>query len=124
MDSETLIVILIVIGVIVIRVRSNITAKKIGSQIQFGEYGLFGGVVCPNCDLPYGLTVGKLNLGFGSYARCPHCQKWRVARRANPDALAEAETRLGGQENAGKEKPEMSKEERLYKDLDASKYND
>lgn len=123
MESETLILILVVIGVIVFRVIPNLKSNADG-EFKVGDYGALGGIVCPNCDLPYAKKLGSINLGIGSLNRCPHCQKWRVARRASPNALAEAEARMGGQESAGEKKPEMSEEEKLRRDLDSSRFEE
>jgi hypothetical protein len=60
---------------------------------QFKQYGIAGGAVCPRCQLPFSRSVFAPNLVFGKLARCPHCGKWAVVRRATPQELAAAEER-------------------------------
>lgn len=124
MDNQTILVIILVIAVIAFRVLPNLVAKSKGDSQHGSDYGAFGGVVYPNCTLPYGLTMGKINLGIGALSRCPHCGKWRVVRRASPEALAAAEERLGGEASPTNEKVQIDEEEKLRRELDDSRFEE
>lgn len=124
MDTQTILIILLVIAIIAFRVLPNLVSKSKGDSQHRSGYGVFGGVVCPNCDLPYGRKIGSINLGIGSLNRCPHCGKWRVVRRASPEALTEAEARLDGQAGPTEEKSQISEEEKLRRELDDSRFEE
>ena len=54
--------------------------------------------------------------------RCPHCGRWSFTRRWLPEDLAAAEAKLRDEKPAAH--PELSEEERLRRDLEASRYDD
>lgn len=85
----TIVVIAIVVLVILFRIASYFLARRSGSK-QAG-YGFLGGAVCSNCGRPFGIHWWSLRLGVGRFDRCPHCGKWKMVRRASPEALAAAE---------------------------------
>ena len=124
MDNQTILIIILVIAILAFRILPNLFSKSKGESQHGSGYGAFGGVVCPNCTLPYGLTMGKINLGIGALSRCPHCGKWRVVRRASPEALAAAEERLRGQAGPGDEAPKENEEEKLRRELDNSRFEE
>lgn len=49
--------------------------------------GVWGGTICPKCNKPFAMHAWGLNVGLGKYDRCPHCGKWSIVRRADPDVL-------------------------------------
>jgi len=71
------------------------------------------------------MHIWGLNMGLGKFDRCPHCGKWSVVRRVNPDLLAasaEAAERAARQETAVSEP--LSDEEKLRRQLDDSRFDD
>lgn len=79
-----------------------------------------GGAICPKCGRPFAVHIYGLNLGAGKFDRCPYCGKWSMVRRASMDTLhAAEEAELEGEKA---QVPEMSKEEKLKKEMDDSKY--
>jgi len=89
-----------------------------------GEYGMAGGAVCRQCQLPFSRSMMGLNLGLGKLERCPHCGQWQIARRANGDKLHEAEKRLKQDQQEGQLHTELSEEDRLRQELDSSRFDD
>src|SRR5690606_332099 len=63
-----------------------------------GTYGVLGGAVCPQCQLPYALQWLAPRLITRRLQRCPHCAKWAWVDRAKPAELAAAEARWRGQD--------------------------
>ncbi|MCC7361810.1 MAG: hypothetical protein IT317_20170 [Anaerolineales bacterium] len=89
------------------------------------KYGLLGGAICPKCGRPFSRHWWGLNAGLGKFDRCDHCGKWSLVRAlplAQLRAAEAAELKNAG-EGAGAV-PEPSKEERLRKQLDDSRYSD
>jgi len=82
----------------------------------------FGGGICPKCKRPFGFTLASLNMLTGKLTPCPHCGKWSIVRRASAAELKAAEqAEIPAQTGA---EFEPSEEEKLKKDLDASRYQD
>lgn len=82
----------------------------------------FGGGICPKCKRPFGFTLLSLNMLTGKLTPCPHCGKWSIVRRASLAELKAAEqAEIPAQSGA---EFEPSEEEKLKKDLDASRYQD
>ncbi len=86
------------------------------------NYGLIGGTVCPHCGRPFAYHIWSFNLLAGRFDRCRHCGKWSFTRRVAPQQLAEAERELAGDEV--EEPAALSAEERLRRELDASRFED
>jgi hypothetical protein len=87
---------------------------------KVGHYGILGGTVCPKCGLPFTLRFWGLNWFTGKIQRCPHCGKWSVVNRANPEALAAAEALYRGDEPA--QAGDESREQRTRRQIDDSRY--
>lgn len=87
-----------------------------------GSYGMVGGTVCPHCGRPFAYHVWSFALLVGRLDRCPHCGRWSFTRRWLPDDLAAVEAELRG--DAPAPRAELSEEERLRRQLDASRYDD
>jgi hypothetical protein len=66
-----------------------------------GSYGLAGVAVCRRCRLPFGRRLLAPNLLAGKLARCPHCGRWQIARRASRASLESAQARLAAQAGLG-----------------------
>lgn len=86
------------------------------------SYGIVGGTVCPHCDRPFAYHIWSFALLVGRLDRCPHCGRWSFTRRWLPEDLAAAEAKLRDEKPAAH--PELSEEERLRRDLEASRYDD
>jgi hypothetical protein len=95
-------------------------ASRAQRQGRALTYGAAGGAICPKCGRPFPLTMFGINLLTGKLARCPHCGKWSVVRRATPAALAAA--RAAEAEGSRPTVPELSAEERLRQRIEESKY--
>jgi hypothetical protein len=64
----------------------------------------------------------SLNMLTGKLTPCPHCGKWSIVRRASAAELKAAEEAEIPTHTAAGFEP--SEEEKLKKDLDASRYQD
>jgi hypothetical protein len=87
------------------------------------SYGVLGGAICPKCHRPFGLHWWGMNLGVGKLDRCPYCGRWSVVRRASREALAAAEA-AELETVSAVEVTALSEEERLRRDLEASRFED
>jgi hypothetical protein len=83
-------------------------------------YGAAGGAICPTCNRPFPLSMFGMNLITGKLARCPHCGKWSVVRRATPAALAVAQA--ADAEGSRPTVRELSAEEKLRQQIEESRY--
>jgi len=88
-----------------------------------GEYGIAGGAVCPKCGLPFSRHGFSPNVVVGKLERCPHCNRWSIVRRAIPEALELAETKLAAENASGLWEPE-SDEARLARQIEESRFED
>lgn len=97
-----------------------------GKPIPLGQPRryLFGGTLCPKCGRPFELSLMKLNLVVGALDRCPHCGKWSLIRRVPINILRDAEAAELEQAESRGQVTEMSEEDKLKRDLDASRYQD
>ena len=86
------------------------------------RYGLRGGAICPHCGRPFPLHLWSINLLAGRIDRCPHCRKWAFQRRANDRALAAAEQDWLEEVGSAVDAPTLSREARLRRRLDESRY--
>jgi hypothetical protein len=84
------------------------------------SYGPAGGAICVRCGRPFARNFLSLNLFTGKLERCPYCQKWQLAKRAGPTALAAAEAA-----EIEASKPTISTEspeEKLRRQIEESRY--
>lgn len=118
-------VLLIVIGAqlfFVLRGSRNRMALPLGAA---RTYGLWGGAICPKCQRPFSRHWWGLNALPGQkFDRCDHCGKWSLVGRASSQQLAQAE--VAELTLAGPTAPqhELSPEEKLKRDLDASRFDE
>ena len=122
--SVALIFLVIVLGMgssLLIGLRSGKRASlPLGAARQ---YGLLGGAICPKCHRPFSIHWWGLNAGIRQKLdRCDHCGKWSLVQPAGREALAAAEA--AEVQMAQPETPiaEMSAEEKLKRELDASRF--
>ena len=94
-----------------------------GKSFKLGQYGIAGGAVCKKCGKPFSRHMLSPNLFVGKLERCPHCGKTAIIRRATPDQLAEAETRMQAEEGGGMAQSDESPEERLRRQIEQSRYD-
>jgi hypothetical protein len=86
-----------------------------------GSY-LMGGVICPRCAHPFGLSLLSINLLTGKLVRCPKCGKWSLLRSVSIDKLRAAEEAEMG--TAEMSASTASVADKLKKELDDSRYQD
>jgi len=86
------------------------------------NYGWLGGALCPKCGRPFPLHWWSFKLGFARYDRCDHCGRWSLVRRANREALAEAEAAEGRGRQPPPPTAGPSAEEKLKRQLDESRF--
>lgn len=113
---------LVVVGVVVLIVVGR-RLLLLSSQKQGGEapgYGAAGGAICPGCGRAFARNFLSPNLIMGKLCRCPHCGKWSIVPRATPAALAAADAAQSKRTSA--ETPATSEDERLRRQIEASKY--
>ena len=125
-SSTVIIVVVLVVLTVGGRLLTNWIANR--GRRQTGKpaiSGPVGGTICPKCNQPFAMHIWGLNMGLGKFDRCPHCGKWSVVRRVNPDLLAasaEAAEMAARQETAVSEP--LSDEEKLRRQLDDSRFDD
>lgn len=88
------------------------------------NYGYYGGAICPNCKRPFGRHIYGLNLGLHKFDRCPYCGKWSLVKRASREELDAAEAAEIRAAREGVFVPETSKEEKLRKEIEDSRFED
>jgi hypothetical protein len=89
------------------------------------HYGFLGGAICPKCGRPFSIHWWGLNAGIGQkFDRCDHCGKWSLVRAASRDRLAAAEAAEMQQAQPAAPIAEMSPEEKLKRELDASRFEE
>lgn len=88
------------------------------------KYGLKGGAICPKCHRPFSIHFMAINLPFAHFDRCDHCGKWSLVRSASREQLAAAER--AELEMAKPDAPivEETKEEKLARQIEESRYTD
>ena len=102
---------------------STFVFKRGKISITPGQYGIAGGAVCKQCELPFPRTVWMPNMLVGKLARCPHCGKVAIVPRASKQQLEEAEARLMAGDPSVADKRQESAEERLRRQIDDSRYD-
>jgi hypothetical protein len=80
----------------------------------------FGGGICPKCKRPFGFQLLGIHMFGRKLTPCPHCGKWSVVKRATMSELHAAEQAELDTEKA--QIHEASREEKLRKELDDSKF--
>jgi Zn ribbon nucleic-acid-binding protein len=104
-----------------LRSGKNRSALPLGAH---RTYGVWGGAICPKCQRPFSIHLWGLNALPGQkFDRCDHCGKWSLVRRANPAQLAEAEAAELKYAQPTAPQLELSPEEKLKRDLDASRFD-
>ena len=124
MDTNTILIIIFVVLVIVLRFIVPVFRKNSAGAFVPGQYGAAGGAVCPRCELPYPRHVFSPNLLVGKLERCPHCGKIAIVGRASPSALETAEARLSGQGQADTPASEQTQVDSLRQQLEDSRFED
>lgn len=102
-----------------------LSAKKLQS-LPAGtprNYGMVGGAICPRCGRPYPRHFMAPNMVFGKLERCPFCGKWAIVAGQPLERLRQAEQAEVSDVQSGAVATE-SEEERLRKELDASRYRE
>lgn len=84
-------------------------------------YGAAGGAICPKCGRPFSRHFFAPNMVMGKLERCPYCGKWSIVRARSAAELAAAEA---AEVASAPTVSEISEEERLRRDLDASRYRE
>jgi hypothetical protein len=88
------------------------------------NYGLAGGAICPRCQRPFPRHVLAPNLVAGKLERCPFCGRWSVVRARSLDELRVAEAAELETDQDALQPLALSEDERLRRDLEASRYHD
>ncbi len=86
------------------------------------NYGAAGGAICPKCGRPFSRHFFAPNMVLGKLERCPYCGKWSVVAARSAAELAAAEAAEVA--TAAPTVAEISEEERLRRDLEASRYRE
>ncbi len=86
-------------------------------------YGVAGGAICPKCGRPFSRHFFAPNMLIGKLERCPHCGKVSIVPARSQAELAAAEAAEVAAAG-GPTISELSEEERLRRDLDASRYRE
>jgi hypothetical protein len=121
LDPLRALLVLILVG-IVLAVRAGI---MLSSQSGSGgsdavSYGLAGGAICPGCGRPFGLSMLSPHVFGYRLSHCPHCGKWSMLSRANPQDLLAAERRSAPEAHAPA--PATDEAEALRRRIEDSRY--
>ena len=84
------------------------------------NYGIEGGAICPKCRRPFARHFLSPNMLVGKLERCPTCGKWSIVAAASREALAAAEA--AEIEASNPAVPEASPDEKLRRQIEASRY--
>ena len=85
--------IVVLLGSVGLFVLRDVLGQQRERPRRIGEYGKDGGAVCGHCTLPFSRPALSPTLLVVKLSRCPHCDRWSLARRADKAALAVAEER-------------------------------
>ena len=102
-------------------ITSTVNVRK-GKKLPAGaarSYS-FGGGICPKCKRPFGFQLLGIHMFGRKLTPCPHCGKWSVVKRATMSELHAAE--LAESDTEKVKIHDASDEEKFWKDLDDSKY--
>ncbi len=117
---------LLILGVVLVAsVAVTLIGKRKYEHLPLGaprNYGAAGGAICPRCQRPYPRNFLSPNMLVGKLERCPFCGKWAIVPAVPLETLRAAEQ--AELKDAQVEAREESEEDRLRKDLDASRYQD
>ncbi|KAA3660015.1 MAG: hypothetical protein DWQ04_20680 [Chloroflexi bacterium] len=97
---------------------ANRGRRKSGKPVVDGP---LGGTFCPKCGEPYAIHLWSLRLITVRADRCPHCGKWGIVHRANPDDLNAA---LDEMETAVSPTLQPNPDDNLKQSLDDSRFTD
>ena len=104
-----------------LRGSKNRSALPLGAH---RTYGVLGGAICPKCQRPFSMHWWALNaFPTRKFDRCDHCGKWSLVGRASPAQLAEAEAAERKYALPTAPQLELSPEEKLKRELDASRFD-
>lgn len=117
-------ILVIVFGFMLVGLLVPVLFNRGDKARSIGEYGMAGGAVCPRCTLPYSRHVFAPNLLVGKLGRCPHCGKWAIVPRATPTDLQAAEERLRADNQEGAIDVGETKEEKLRRQLEESRFEE
>lgn len=112
---------IVVISLLISTLGQSLFNRKPGEH-KPGDYGAFGGTVCPKCGNPFSRSFFGVNLVAGRLERCPYCGKWSFTHRADLSELAAAEARMTEEYKAAE--PVKSEAEKTKDLLDETRYTD
>lgn len=112
-----LLVVTLAVIVPAIATRGKLEHLPLGAE---RAYGFRGGAICPKCHRPFSMHLWGLSLGLGRFDRCPYCGKWSIVSSQYLTKLREAERAELTWTKA--EAPQISKKDRLRKEIEDSKY--
>ncbi len=116
------VVLLIALGIpLLLTLTGRKTTMPLGAA---RKYGVMGGAICPKCGRPFAIHVWGLNAGLGKFDRCDYCGRWSLVRRVSVEKLREAEAAELKMAQPETPIPELSPEEKLKQQLDASRFSD
>lgn len=94
-------------------------------DFKLGDYGMAGGSICKECAKPFSRHVWMPNLIAGKLARCPHCGKWQIARRATLEELEAGEEllRTEGSSSMQASGSESEEERRIHRQIEDSRFD-
>ena len=85
--------IVVLLGSVGLFVLRDVLGQQRERPRRIGEYGKDGGAVCRHCALPFSRPALSPTLLVAKLSRCPHCDRWSLARRAAKADLLVAEER-------------------------------
>ena len=122
----------IIFGVVLIGILFSVAIPAVIDRNRHGKalsskqrnYGLWGGTICPKCNIPFSIHLWGLNVIAGKFDRCPHCGKWSVVRRIPLEDLRAAERVDQASKVSSAHQIQLSEQDKLRKDLEDSRYED
>ena len=124
METNTLLIIVFVVSVIVFRFIVPVIRRSDTGSFMPRQYDVSGGAVCPRCELPYSRKTLSPNHLFGKLERCPHCGKIAVVRRATVATLEAAEARLAADNQIDPPQSAQTQSEERRQQLEDSRFVD
>jgi hypothetical protein len=117
---RTLLVLILVGVVLAVRAGMVLSSQKGSGSSDVVSYGLAGGAICPGCGRPFALSMLSPHVFGYKLSHCPHCGKWSMLSRANPQDLLAAERRNTPEANAPT--PAIDEAEALRRRIEDSRY--
>lgn len=114
-------------GVMALSFIVTMTSTRRKGSLPLGaerNYGWKGGAICKNCQRPFAFHFFAFNLLTNRFDFCPHCGKWQLAHRSSLEALRQAEVAELEAAQGSEQIQGLSDEEKLRRDLDASRYQE